>query len=151
MRETILRVIAQRLVALARKAAAICGVLISFSATPALADLSGVWRIKIVNGPSQGDHGVIELTRVSVAAGSARYTGEMRFTDIRHEVTADESCVVTEAPRAVTIRCETDEPGWLPDDFDLTKMGPNEMRGPHSSAVSGEALFLRRFSDQPVS
>lgn len=114
--------------------------LLCFAPSAALANaLTGVWRIEIVDGPSKGDHGQIRLT----PTGPGVYSGEMRFTDSRTDITADEQCVIRMQHDAVEVRCQTDEPGWLPDDFDLTRTGPDELRGPHISAVSGEAVFRR--------
>ena len=101
--------------------------------------LTGLWRIEIVDGPSKGDHGQIRLT----PTGPGVYAGEMRFTDSRTDITADEQCVIRTRDDAVEVRCQTDQLGWLPDNFDLTRTGPDELRGPHISAVSGEAVFRR--------
>lgn len=114
---------------------------------PETIDLSGKWRIEMIEGPSKGDHAVMTVRPAAPgeeADGARFYDAEMRFTDSRTGRTAAETCVLKAIQRAVTVRCATNEPNWAPDDFDLTIVAPDRMRGPHTSAVSGEALFFRQ-------
>lgn len=144
---------------------ALCAALAGLGAAPAAAgELAGRWSIEIIGGASQGDHGRIDLRTaapgdvsplsgapLSAAAGETLYHGAMTFTDSRSGVTAEERCVVRELGEVVRVRCAVDLPGWLPDDFNLIKRGPNLMRGPHVSAVSGDGEFRRVAAPEPLS
>lgn len=123
----------------------------SRSADASQVDLSGRWLVKMVDGPSKGDHAVVDVAPATARDGARFYDAEMRFTDSRTNRTAFETCVLKAQGRTVTVRCATDEPFWAPDDFDLTIVSPNRMRGKHTSAVSGVALFYRDKPEEPTS